>query len=347
MNGDEHAHGQLGFGAMSSPLAERQAQFESLAAPLRREIKVHCYRMLGSLHDAEDAVQDAYVRAWRAFDTWEGGSFRAWLYRIATNTSLDALASRKAHARVLPDQLGPASTGMPEAPALEVPWLEPFPDYGLELTDDSPTPEARYSSRQAVQLAFVAAIQQLPPRQRAALILCDVLGWSAAEAATLLGGTAASINSALQRARETLAKRYPAGAPAVAIRAGGEAQGLLDRYLRAWEGHDLDGFVALLKDYATFTTPPWMQWYSGREAIRAFFQAAWQACGGLKLVRTSANGRPAYAVYEHREDDGRWHAHSIHVLGIEGERIGEMVTFVPPAGPKLFAAFGLAEALEA
>src|SRR5437763_4414276 len=138
--------------AMTATEPSRQEQasegltraFESLAAPLRREIKVHCYRMLGSLHDAEDAVQEAYVRAWRAFDTREGGAFRAWLYRIATNTSLDALALRKAHARVLPDQLGPAATGMPEAPALGVPWLEPFPDYGLELTDDSPTPAARY-----------------------------------------------------------------------------------------------------------------------------------------------------------------------------------------------------------
>jgi RNA polymerase sigma-70 factor, ECF subfamily len=185
--------------------------FERLAEPLRREIKVHCYRMLGSLHEAEDAVQESYLRAWRSFETFEGGSFRAWLYKIATNVSLDTLASRKHVQRLLPDQRAPATAEMPDGtPATDVAWLEPYPDSNLEgIADDAPNPEARYTSREAVKLAFVAAIQELPPRQRAALILCDVLGWAAAEAATLLGGSTASINSALQRARETLAKRYP------------------------------------------------------------------------------------------------------------------------------------------
>ena len=171
--------------------------FERLAEPLRREIKLHCYRMLGSLHDAEDLVQETYLRAWRSFEGFEGGSFRAWLYRIATNACLNALASRKHAQRFLPDQRAPASTQMPDgSPATDVAWLEPYPDSNLEgIADEAPDPEARYTSREAVQLAFVAAIQELPPRQRAALLLCDVLGWAAAEAATLLGGSAASINS--------------------------------------------------------------------------------------------------------------------------------------------------------
>src|SRR6266478_4703205 len=183
--------------------------FEQLAGPFRREIKVHCYRMLGSLHEAEDLVQETYLRAWRSFDSFEGGSFRAWLYRIATNACLNTLASRKSMQRWLPDQHGPAAVETTVGgPATDVAWLEPYPDSNLDgIADDAPNPEAHYTSREAIQLAFVATIQQLPPRQRAALLLCDVLGWAAAEAATLLGGSTASINSALQRTRPTPCRR--------------------------------------------------------------------------------------------------------------------------------------------
>ena len=323
--------------------------FERLAEPLRREIKLHCYRMLGSLHDAEDLVQETYLRAWRSFKGFEGGSFRAWLYRIATNACLNALASRKHAQRLLPDQQAPATVTvqMPDgAPSTEVAWLEPYPDSNLEgIVDEAPNPEARYASREAVQLAFVAAIQQLPPRQRAAILMCDVLGWAATEAATLLGGSTASINSALQRARETLAKSYPDGRPSVAPRPSPEQQKLLDRYLRAWEGHDLEGFVALLKEDATFTMPPWPQWYAGRQAIGSFFALAWHACGGLRLLPTAANGQPAFAVYERSAADGRWAAHSIHVLTLQNAMISTMTLFVPPAGPHLFEAFGLPHTL--
>jgi RNA polymerase sigma-70 factor (ECF subfamily) len=324
--------------------AQANQEFERLAEPFRREIKLHCYRMLGSLHEADDLVQETYLRAWRSFDSFEAGtSFRAWLYRIATNACLNALASRKHVQRLLPDQLGPATVQMPDgAPATDVAWLEPYPDSNLEgVADDAPNPEARYTSREAVQLAFVAAIQQLPPRQRASILLCDVLGWAAAEATTLLGGSTASINSALQRARETLAKRYPGGRPPVASRPDPAQQKLLGRYLQAWEGHDLDGFVTLLKEDATYTMPPWLQWYAGREAIRSFFAMAWKTCSGLRLVPVPANGQAGFAVYARSGADGPLEAHSIHVLGLEDHMISTLTLFVPPTGPRLFHAFGL------
>ena len=331
----------------NEPAPERSGEaFARLAEPLRREIKLHCYRMLGSLHEAEDLVQESFLRAWRSFDSFDGGSFRAWLYRIATNACLSALASRKSAQRLLPNQLAPAATQLPDgAPATELAWLEPYPDSDLErIADDAPNPEARYASREAVRLAFVAAIQQLPPRQRAALMLCDVLGWSAAEAATSLGGSTASLNSALQRARDTLAKRYPEGRPFEAPRPSAADDKLLGRYLQAWEGHDLDGFVALLKEDATLVMPPWRQWYAGRPIIRTFFDAAWRTCGGLRLTTTAANGEPAFAVYE-RGADGIWAAHSIHVLTLGDGAIAALTMFTPPTGPELFVAFGLPAAL--
>jgi RNA polymerase sigma-70 factor (ECF subfamily) len=323
--------------------------FEKLAEPFRREIKLHCYRMLGSLHEADDLVQETYLRAWRSFSSFEAstsderGSFRAWLYRIATNACINALEGRKHHQRYLPDQLGPAGPPKMEGgPALDVPWLEPYPDANLEgFADAAPNPEARYTARESVQLAFVAAIQQLPPRQRAALMLCDVLGWASAEAATLLGGSTASINSALQRARETLSHRYSDRQPPLESQTTAAQQRLLGRYLQAWEGHDVDGFVAVLKQDATAVMPPWLQWFIGRDVIGTFFAAAWKTCGGLRLVPTAANGQPAFAVYERTGANGLFAAHSIHVLTIEGDIISTMTLFVPPTGPGLFHAFGL------
>lgn len=236
--------------------------------------------MLGSLHEAEDLVQETYLRAWRSFDSYqnvEGGSFRAWLYRIATNACLNALASRKDSQRFLPNQLGPATMQMPSSPATDVAWLEPYPNAYLEgIGDGATNPEARYAARETVQLAFVAAIQLLPARQRTVLLLCDVLGWASAEAAALLEGSTASINSALQRARETLAKHYPAkhdtgSRPQTTSLSNPAQQKLLDRYLDAWQGHNVNGFVALLKEDATVTMPPWREWFVGRETIGSFF----------------------------------------------------------------------------
>jgi RNA polymerase sigma-70 factor (ECF subfamily) len=333
----------------SANIEENQA-FERLAEPFRREIKLHCYRMLGSLHEADDLVQETYLRAWRSYSSFEPsridgrGAFRAWLYRIATNACLNALESRKHQRRYLPDQLGPAGPPKLEGgPALDVPWLEPYPDAGLEaFADATPSPEARYTARESVQLAFVAAIQQLPPRQRAAIMLCDVLGWASAEAASLLDASIASINSALQRARQTLSDRYSDRRPPLESRPTPAQQKLLGRYLQAWEGHDVDGFVAVLKQDATAVMPPWLQWFSGRDVIGTFFAAAWKTCGGLHLVPTSANGQPAFAIYEFSGADKRWGAHSIHVLTLENDAISAITLFLDP---HLFRDFGLPQFL--
>jgi RNA polymerase sigma-70 factor (ECF subfamily) len=302
--------------------------------------------MLGSLHEAEDLVQETYLRAWRSFASFqnvEGGTFRAWLYRIATNACLNSLASRKDSQRFLPNQLGPATRGMPSSPATDVAWLEPYPNAYLEaIGDEAANPEARYAAREAVQLAFVSAIQLLPARQRAVLLLCDVLGWAAAEAATLFESSTASINSALQRARETLARHYPGDCPLATPLSNPAQQQLLGRYLDAWQGHNVNGFVALLKEDAAVLMPPWREWFVGRDAIGSFFEAAWKTCNGLRLVATGANGQPAFAVYELSSGpDARWDAHSIHVLSLDQENISTITMFVPPTGPDLFKSFGL------
>ena len=318
--------------------------FEQLAEPFRRELRLHCYRMLGSLHEAEDLVQETYLRAWRNFAGFEGRApLKAWLYKIATHVCLDAISSRKHAPRLLPDQWAPATDQMPDGkPAVEASWVEPYPDVYLEgIPDDAPGPDARYSSREAVQLAFVAVIQQLPPRQRATLLLCDVLGWSTLEATSLLGGTTASVNSARQRARETLARRYPEGRPPVVATSNPEQQALLARYVRTWEERDLEGFVALLTEEAVYTMPPLPQWYAGRNSIRRFFDWAWKNYLGFRLVPTAANRQPAFALYTRRSTDVAWDAHSLHLLTLEQNAISSLTLFVKPAAPDVFKAFGL------
>lgn len=325
------------------PILDRLA-FEKLTAAHRRELKLHCYRMMGSLHEADDLVQDTLLRAWRARSEFDGrGSVRGWLYTIATNSCLNALKARTRAHRILqqpglPPSHGPATGG----PAAEVIWLEPYPDAELPaLADSEPGPEARYETREAVQLAFVAAIQDLPPRQRAALLLADVLGWSAAETAQLLGGSTASINSALQRARATLAARYPRGRPAGRSQPSSEQGLLLERYMQAWQAANLDGLIELLREDATYRMPPWREWYQGREAIGGFFETIWSKFGGFRTVAIGANAQPAVGVYSRSHHDLGWRAHSLHVIEPAEGGIAALTVYVPPLGPSLFRAFGL------
>jgi RNA polymerase sigma-70 factor, ECF subfamily len=330
-------------GQPGQPILDRLA-FERFTVAHRRELKLHCYRMMGSLHEADDLVQDTFLRAWRWRSEFDGrGSVRGWLYTIATNCCLNALKARSRAHRVLqqpgrPPSHGPATGGS----TAEVTWLEPYPDTELpDLVDGEPGPEARYETREAVQLAFVAAIQILPPKQRVALLLSDVLGWSAVETAELLGGSTASINSALQRARATLAARYPQGRPERRSEPNPEEGLLLDRYMQAWQAASLDDFIELLREEATYHMPPWGEWYQGRDAIRGFFETVWAKFAGYRTVAIGANGQPAVGVYARTPQDPTWRAHSLHVLEPADGRIASLTVYVGALGPNLFPAFGL------
>jgi len=282
------------------------------------------------------------VRAWRGIEGFEAhGSFRGWLYRIATNACLNALAGRRRTRRLLPELAGPSTDQMPQGtPATEIAWLEPYPDTALEgIPDAAPGPDARYEMREAVHLAFVAAIQHLPPRQRAVLLLHDVLSWSTAETARVLDTSAASVNSALQRARATLEKRLPAGRPGTLPAPDERQRALLDRYVSAWESADVTGLVALLREDAIMSMPPWPQWYLGREAVGRFL--AW-ACrpGGLApfhLVPTGANRQPAFAFYC-RGRQPEWRFHSVQVVALRDQSIVALTSFVEP---QICEVFGL------
>src|SRR5262245_15391423 len=318
--------------------------FQRLVEPYRRELQLHCYRMLGSVQDAEDLVQETFLRAWRGFAAFEGrSSLRNWLYRIATNACLNALASRAVARRLLPEALGPPAGGPPDGgPASEGAWLEPYPDAALEgVPAVAPGPEARYEMHEAVQLAFVAAIQHRPPRQRAVLLLHDVLGWSAAETAGLLESTVPSVNSALQRARATLERRLPAGRPGVPPEPDERQRALLERYVRTWEDRDLDGFVALLREDVILTMPPWPQWYAGRAAVRELFAWVWEQTR-FRVVRTAANRQPALAMYARGGGEPDWAAHAIQVLAIRDGAVAALTTF---REPRLFPRFGLPDIL--
>jgi RNA polymerase sigma-70 factor, ECF subfamily len=315
--------------------------FQALAEPYRRQLQIHCYRMLGSFFEAEDLVQDTFLRAWRARERFEGRtSFRNWLYRIATNACLNALAARPSARRVLPDGYGPPAKSVPEGgPSTEIAWLEPYPDAALDaVADAAPGPDARYEIREAVQLAFVAAIQQLPPRQRAILILRDVLGWSAAETAQLLDASVASVNSALQRARATLETRFPAGRPSRSVATDARQRELLERYVQAWEASDIDGFVALLREDAVLRMPPWREWYRGHDAIRRFFTWAWgpPSADGVRLVPTVANGQPAFVHYIRGGQTSELVAHGLVVLTLEADTIAVVTIFRDPALVSVF-----------
>jgi RNA polymerase sigma-70 factor, ECF subfamily len=288
--------------------------------------------MLGSVHDAEDALQDALLRAWRALAKFEGrSSLRSWLYTIATNTCLDQIARRPK--RVLPIDYGPATdphTG-PGEPLLESVWIEPYPDGMLGVEDGFATPEARYERREAVELAFVAALQHLPGSQRAVLIQREVLGFSAKEVAASLQTTVASVNSALQRARAAVQERVPEQSQQSVLRALGEdsLREVVDRYVDAWERDDVEAFVAMLTEDATFAMPPLASWYEGRESISRW-ATDWPMSGPWRwrAVRTSANGQPALGFYAWNAKEQRHRPFALNVLSFRGELVSDVTAFI-------------------
>src|SRR3954467_14683961 len=259
---------------LAAARAGDESAYALLVEPHRRELRAHCYRMLGSIHDADDAVQDALLRAWRGLPRFEGRSTtRSWLYKITTNACLNTIA-RQPRGRVLPVDFGePADPhGGAGAPLVESVWMQPYPDERLDLGDDRAAPDARYDRRESVELAFVAALQHLPPNQRAALIMREVLGFSARECADALDATVASINSALQRARKTVEEKLPERSQQATLRALGDerVRDLVQRYVDAWESGDVSRVVAMLTEDATFSMPPNAAWFRGRDAIEAF-----------------------------------------------------------------------------
>jgi RNA polymerase sigma-70 factor (ECF subfamily) len=295
----------------------------------------HCYRMLGSAAEADDAAQETLLRAWRAREAFDGrASLRTWLYRIATNVCLDALADRRRRER--PVALGPAGSVHDEL--VEWPrthWLEPIPDVQALPADGDPAERA--ALRQSIRLAFVAALQRLPPRQRAALLLAEVLGWSAQEIAGALETTAPAVNSALQRARAALAACAPpegAGDPLTPAQAA-----LLARYVDAFERYDLDALAALLREDATLSMPPYTLWLRGPAAIRDWFLGRGCGCRGSRLVPTAANGLPAFGQYRPGAPGRPHQPWSLVVLELSGDRIGAMNHFLDTAA--LFPRFGL------
>ena len=322
--------------------------FGRLAGPYRGELRAHCYRMLGSAADAEDALQEALLRAWRGLPRFEGrSSVRSWLYKIATNACLRAIERRPR--RVLPVDYGPASDprdGLAE-PVSEAVWLEPYPDGWLGLGSGPASPEARYEQREGVELAFIAALQHLPARQRAVLILRDVLGFSARETATALDTTPVSVDSALQRARKTVDQRRPELSQQATLRSlsDGTLRQVVQRYVAAWERSDVDAVVAMLTEDARLVMPPLPTWYRGRDQVAVFLG------GGLlagatrwRVIPARANGQLAFGLYAWDEERQAFLPRAVDVLTLRGAHIQEITAFLTPAA---FRGFDLPAVLPA
>jgi RNA polymerase sigma-70 factor (ECF subfamily) len=313
--------------------------FRRLLEPYRTELHAHCYRMLGSVHDAEDALQDALLRAWRGLPGFESrSSLRAWLYRIATNACLNAMQRRPA--RKLPVGYLPASDwDDDEPPLVESVWLEPYPDAQLGLADGRAAPAARYEQRESVELAFVAALQLLPPGQRAVLLMREVLGFSAREVAESLGTTVASVNSALQRARKSVAERAPEQSQQETMRALGEPelQAIAQGYADAMERGDVEAVVAMLTEDATWSMPPWSCWYNGRDEAARFLRDD-ALVQRWRHVVTRASGQLAVGCYILNEERERYVFEVLDVLDLRGGLIAAVTGFVTP---DLYESFGL------
>ena len=318
---------------MFAAIAGDSEAFRALIAPYRRQLLVHCYRMLGSLDDAEDAVQETLLKAWRRLAGYEGRStLRAWLYRIATNVCLDALDH--SGRRILPTAIhSPADPHLPpDLDDVETPWLQPFPDALLEAADPDPLadPATAVVGREHIELAFIAAVQYLPARQRAVLMLREVLSFSAAETADILETTPASVNSALQRARSTLDARPPDAD--AALPSPVEEADLVARYVQAWHAHDVPSLMALLREDASMAMPPTPSWYQGRDHIGIYLRQLFASPlgGDLRLVPTGANRQPAFAVYIPAGDGNGYQPFAVKVLTVNRGFIAAITGFVYP-----------------
>jgi RNA polymerase sigma-70 factor (ECF subfamily) len=317
---------------------QEQTEFGARVETYRRELHAHCYRMMGSIQDADDMVQETFLRAWRGRETVEEvASPRAWLYRIATNVCLDAL--KRQPKRAVPATREAASTLAEPIPQkiVEPIWLEPYPDIMLQAANDQ-NPEEQVTRREHITMAFIVALHRLPPRQRATLLLRDVLDWSAGEVAALLQTTVSAVKSALHRAHATLANHADAEPSWMLDQA---MQRQLDAYVRAWEAADIPALIRLLKDDATFSMPPIPSWYRGKEtigALTALTVFSGQAQGRWRLLPTGANGRSAFAVYHRSEIPGLYRAHGIQLVTLPDRLISDITTFIDPV---LFAHFNL------
>jgi RNA polymerase sigma-70 factor (ECF subfamily) len=307
--------------------------FSGLVERHRKELHAHCYRMLGSVHDADDALQEALLRAWRGLAKFQSrSSLRSWLYRVTTNACLDVIARRPK--RMLPFDHGP-SAGPDDnlgEPLSESVWVEPYPDAQLDLEQAYAAPEARYEQREGVELAFIAALQHLPANQRAALILRDVLGFSAREAAEVLETTVPSVNGALRRARAAAADRLPRQTQQATLRTLGDdrIRQIVERYIDAWERSDVRAILAMLAEDATFTMPPLPTWYRGKEAI-AEFLSRFALQDRWRLVPARANGQLAFGCYAWDAGQGSYTALSLDVLTLDGTTASEVTSFVTPS----------------
>ncbi len=320
--------------------------FGRLVEPYRPELHAHCYRLLGSVHDADDALQDALLRAWRGLPGFDGRRpLRPWLYKIATNVCLDEIARRPR--RWLPADYGPpAELGgdEPQQPVAEPVWVEPYPDERLGIADGYASPEARYEQREAVELAFIAALQHLPARQRAVLILRDVLGFSAKEVAGALDTTPASVHSALQRARQTLRARLPGQSQQETMRSFGDnrLRDLAHRLTDALEAGQVDVIVAMLAEDATFAMPPYPGWCRGRDALSRSWLMPAGSPAGLRYLPTRANGQLALAAYKLDPQQRGYLPAALDVLSWQGTRIIAITAF---RTPEIFPRFGLPDKL--
>ena len=322
---------------LAAARAGDEGAYRSLVEPHEGELKAHCYRMLGSVHDAEDALQDAMLKAWKGLPRFEGrSSLRSWLYAIATNACLDSIGKRPK--RVLPVDYAPASDPHqgPGAPVIERVWVEPLADETLEIEDGYASPDARYEQRESVELAFIAALQLLPPNQRAALIMREVLGFSAKEVAAALDTTVAAVNSALQRARATVGDRLPERSQQETLRSLGDerVRELVEQYAGAWERGDVETVVDMLAAEASFTMPPLSTWFSGRREIEIFLRHSpmsgdWR----WRPIRVRANGQEALAFYAWDDELGAFGRFALNVLTFDGERISDVTAFIAHTPP--------------